>query len=272
MEEAKYTMNEVHKKVCETHIGGRTLASKIARAGYYWPTLGRDCTEFVNATSANGLQIYTKHHLSRYTLSHDHGHSICRNPFSQVIEQVKFLVVVVNYFTKWVEAEPIATIFDRANQAILLEKDNLSFQPPYCHTTLYLDQTPIDKRLGRVSELLRGLRQRLEEAKGRWVEELSTNVVISIEIGELSPKTTFFRPIQNEEEMKVKFDLLQEVQEVAHIKEYSNKARATQQYNTREGPDQIIEEIGKGAYRLEHLDERKVPRPWNTTSLRIYYS
>ncbi|RDX92673.1 hypothetical protein CR513_25161, partial [Mucuna pruriens] len=31
-EEAEYTMKEVHEGICGTHIGGRALASKIARA------------------------------------------------------------------------------------------------------------------------------------------------------------------------------------------------------------------------------------------------
>ncbi|RDX82530.1 hypothetical protein CR513_36660, partial [Mucuna pruriens] len=46
-EEAEYTMREIHEGVCGTHIGGRALASKIARAGYYWPTLKNDCMSFV---------------------------------------------------------------------------------------------------------------------------------------------------------------------------------------------------------------------------------
>ncbi|RDY03056.1 hypothetical protein CR513_13399, partial [Mucuna pruriens] len=38
-----------------------------------------------------------------------------------------------------------------------------------------------------------------------------------------------------------------------------------------EGPFRIIEEVGKGAYRLEHLDGRKIPRTWNALSLRLYH-
>ncbi|RDY04061.1 rnhA, partial [Mucuna pruriens] len=34
-EEARYVIKEVHKGVCDTHIGGRALASKIARADYF---------------------------------------------------------------------------------------------------------------------------------------------------------------------------------------------------------------------------------------------
>ncbi|RDX75247.1 hypothetical protein CR513_44888, partial [Mucuna pruriens] len=39
LEEARYSMKEVHEGVCGTHIGGRALTSKIASAGYYWLTL-----------------------------------------------------------------------------------------------------------------------------------------------------------------------------------------------------------------------------------------
>ncbi|XP_015960038.1 uncharacterized protein LOC107483914 [Arachis duranensis] len=45
--DAKLAMDEVHEGVCGTHKGGRSLASKILRAGYYWPTLQQDCTSKV---------------------------------------------------------------------------------------------------------------------------------------------------------------------------------------------------------------------------------
>ncbi|RDY10408.1 hypothetical protein CR513_05076, partial [Mucuna pruriens] len=35
IEEAEYIMREVHEGVCGSHIGGRALASKITRTGYY---------------------------------------------------------------------------------------------------------------------------------------------------------------------------------------------------------------------------------------------
>ncbi|XP_072058036.1 uncharacterized protein [Arachis hypogaea] len=41
--EANEVMNEVHEGVCRNHIGGRALATKIIRTGYYWPTVKKDC-------------------------------------------------------------------------------------------------------------------------------------------------------------------------------------------------------------------------------------
>ncbi|RDY08357.1 hypothetical protein CR513_07415, partial [Mucuna pruriens] len=123
-----------------------------------------------------------------------------------------------------------------------------------------------------------------------------TEAVIPVEIGEPSPRVTFFEQGSNEEELRAKLDLLQEVREIAHIKEYVVKARVAKKYNEKliprrfnvadlvlrrvtrrgecnklsppwEGPFRITEEVGKGAYRLEQLDGKKVPRTWNAISL-----
>ena len=34
-------------------------------------------------------------------------------PFPTALRQLKFLVVGIDYFTKWVEAEPLATIIEK---------------------------------------------------------------------------------------------------------------------------------------------------------------
>ncbi|RDX80100.1 hypothetical protein CR513_39388, partial [Mucuna pruriens] len=88
---------------------------------------------------------------------------------------------------------------------------------------------------------------------------------------------------------------------VTHIKEYATKAKVPRYYNTKvfpqklkkqdlvlkrvfkdktsnkltpnwEGPYRIEDEVGKGAYRIEHLDGWRVPRTWNLEILRIYYN
>ncbi|XP_072087028.1 uncharacterized protein [Arachis hypogaea] len=55
--EAKLAVDEVHEGVCGTYIGGRGLAAKILRAGYYWPTLKQDCmAEPANKIILQGLR------------------------------------------------------------------------------------------------------------------------------------------------------------------------------------------------------------------------
>uniref|UniRef100_A0A2N9H2C8 RNase H type-1 domain-containing protein n=1 Tax=Fagus sylvatica TaxID=28930 RepID=A0A2N9H2C8_FAGSY len=46
-EEANYAIREVHEGVCGNHSGARALAHKLTRAGYYWPSLLHDATQYV---------------------------------------------------------------------------------------------------------------------------------------------------------------------------------------------------------------------------------
>jgi len=39
-------MTKLHEGICGSHIGGRSLASKDIRVGYYWPTVREDCTRY----------------------------------------------------------------------------------------------------------------------------------------------------------------------------------------------------------------------------------
>ncbi|XP_020227232.1 uncharacterized protein LOC109808591 [Cajanus cajan] len=45
-EQVEYVLREIHEGICGFHSGGRTLATKVLRAGYYWPTLKDDCVKF----------------------------------------------------------------------------------------------------------------------------------------------------------------------------------------------------------------------------------
>lgn len=45
--EAEYAMREIHEGICENHSRGRSLAKKILRTAYYWPTMEKDTKEFV---------------------------------------------------------------------------------------------------------------------------------------------------------------------------------------------------------------------------------
>ncbi|KAL5552406.1 hypothetical protein UlMin_002582 [Ulmus minor] len=43
----KFTLEEVHAGVCGNHSSGRTLAHRILRQGYYWPTIQTDSLDFI---------------------------------------------------------------------------------------------------------------------------------------------------------------------------------------------------------------------------------
>ena len=43
-DECTRIMAELHEGICGSHVGGRSLASKVIRAGFFWPTVKEDCT------------------------------------------------------------------------------------------------------------------------------------------------------------------------------------------------------------------------------------
>ena len=118
-DEANYVLREVHKGVCGNHSGARSLVHKVVRASYYWPNMQADakayvkvcdqCQQFSNVprqppeylTLMMALWPFAQWRLD------------ILGPFPLGTRQMKFLVVGIDYFTKWVEAEPLASIMQQ---------------------------------------------------------------------------------------------------------------------------------------------------------------
>lgn len=66
-------MAEVHEGVYSSHIGGRLLAIKVLREGFYLPPLKKDCLEYVKKCSK--CQIYADLHIT--VDYHDLALAIC---------------------------------------------------------------------------------------------------------------------------------------------------------------------------------------------------
>lgn len=68
-------MAEIHEGCCGQHFGHRTLARKILRAGYYWPTIETDTTNYVWRYEKGQKCVDTAHALeTSCTIWHPHGH------------------------------------------------------------------------------------------------------------------------------------------------------------------------------------------------------
>ena len=118
-EEADYVMREVHEGICRNHSGSRSLVHKLVRVGYYWPTMQKDAEAYVKTCDkcqrfSNIIGQPTKEltpMMAPWPFS-QWGLDIM-GPFPTAVRQLKFLVVGIDYFTKWVEAEALATITEK---------------------------------------------------------------------------------------------------------------------------------------------------------------
>ncbi|XP_016186191.1 uncharacterized protein LOC107627892 [Arachis ipaensis] len=133
--------------------------------------------------------------------------------------------------------------------------------------------------------ILLGLKKRLDSKKGNWADELPSvlwsyrtteqsatgetpfrltygvDAVIPVEIGEPSPRLLLAGMSE-----AVEKDLIEETREMAHLTETALKQRIALRYNAKgKGV------LGKGAYKLEKLDGKEIPRTWNASNLKRFY-
>ncbi|KAM1185600.1 hypothetical protein ACFX13_015126 [Malus domestica] len=94
--EAETIIREIHEGVCKNHVGSRSLAHKALRQGYYWPTLRQDAIRI--SRSCDKCQRYAQWGLDLI------------DPMPAGKGKVRYAIVAVDYFTKWAEVKPLATI------------------------------------------------------------------------------------------------------------------------------------------------------------------
>ena len=109
-------MRELHKGICSLHTEGRFLATKVMQVGYYlqpprvdaldFTRRSKHCQEFadVSCTTHDNL-----HSLSSYWPFTMWGMDIF-GPLPKAAGAVKYLLVAIEYFTKWMEARPLREI------------------------------------------------------------------------------------------------------------------------------------------------------------------
>jgi hypothetical protein len=111
-EEAERALNDCHSGACGGHMSGYATAQKILRAGYFWPSLFKDCITAVQKCHA--CQTYNQKIRSHPAPLHP---VVSVGPFAKWgIDFMTchphsagghgYIIVAVDYFTKWAEAMP----------------------------------------------------------------------------------------------------------------------------------------------------------------------
>ncbi|GKU89055.1 hypothetical protein SLEP1_g3247 [Rubroshorea leprosula] len=114
--EAEYALQEVHEGVCGSHVGARTLAHKVLRQGFYWPNMYKDAIYFVQKCPKCQFFAHLTHQPAEELTNLVAPWPFAQwgldllGPFVKRVGGVTHLVVGVDYFTKWVEARPLASL------------------------------------------------------------------------------------------------------------------------------------------------------------------
>ena len=187
-------------------------------------------------------------------------------PFPKAVGNKKFLLVYIDYFTKWVEAEPLANIRDVDVKRFIwknivtrfgvpnvlisdngLQFDSKAFRKYYSDmgiknrysTPACLQGNGQAEAVNKV--IVNGLKKKLDDSKGRWVEELphvlwtyrttprkftretpfsmtyEAKAVIPLENGFPTMRTSTFTSDGNSELLKKNLDLIEERRENAMV-------------------------------------------------------
>ncbi|XP_024006657.1 uncharacterized protein LOC112083337 [Eutrema salsugineum] len=196
-------MQKIHEGERGNHSGARSLAFKIKKAGYYWPTMLSDCEKYTarcEKCQRHGPMINLP---TKLLMTSTAPYPFMRwamdiiGPFRRSTTQKQYVLVVTDYFTKWVEAEaypeihgidvkkfvwkfiicrhgvPYEIITDNGTQftSIIFQdfcakwKIRLSFSTPrYPQGNGQAEATN--------KTIIDGLKKRLDIAKGTWADEL----------------------------------------------------------------------------------------------------
>ncbi|XP_057746490.1 uncharacterized protein LOC130965746 [Arachis stenosperma] len=279
--DTEYILREIHEGCCSHHIGGKTLAQKIIRAGYFWPTIIRDSIQLTK--SCDKCQRHANIHqaapqpLSVISAERPFGSwgIDLVGPFPTAPGQLRYLIVAIDYYTKWVEAEPLASITATQCRKFVWRQIITRFGIPEViisdngtqftdrkfrelleglHVSHRFSSVEHPQTNGQVESankiIVKGLKKRLDEAKGLWADELGSvlwsyrttpqtstgetpfrltygvEAVIPVEIGDPSPRKTVGG---NDEEAER--DLIDEARSIAHVKELALKQRISLRYN-----------------------------------------
>nr|GEW80459.1 reverse transcriptase domain-containing protein [Tanacetum cinerariifolium] len=319
--DANYVLREIHKGSCSMHVGTRSVMAKAMRTGYYWPTVHKDTRTLIRACQdclvhkpvpRNPQQkltpITSPWPFYKWRID-------IAGPFLEGPGKVKFLIVAIDYFTKWIEAKSLAAII--GNQIKIFVWDNIVCRfglpeeiisdngkqfrdDPFkdwceklciCQHFASVKHPQTNGLVKRANcSLGEGIKARLDAKSKNWIEELphvlwahytmikssnedtpfsliyGTKAVIPEKIGMPTLGKTEVDLVGNNEALEINLDLLEERREEATIRKAKRKLGPKW-----EGPYEVTEALGKGAYKIRDRDEKQLPWTWNISNLKKCY-
>ncbi|XP_020211764.1 uncharacterized protein LOC109796505 [Cajanus cajan] len=241
--EADYVIREVHEGICGMHSGARTTVSRLLRAGYYWPTI----------TPIVQLQ----HKVT--SVEHPQTNGQAESANKVILAELKKRLGKAK--GAWVEQLPEVLWAYR------------------CTPQSTTQETPFRLVYG-------------------------SDAMIPVEIRETSFHRAHYDESNNEAELRANLDIVGEIRDRALVVAEATKQRYKRRFDSKvkprefrggdlvwrttgearkdarqgklapnwDGPFQVRHNLNNGAYKLEHLSGEPIPRTWNSSHLKMYYS
>ena len=265
-------LEELHEGICGSHTGGRSLSHKAITQDYWWPNMQKEAQEYVKKCDQCQRFAPNIHQpggvlnpLSSPWPFALWGLDIVGS-FPKAAGNKKYLLVGTDYFTKWVEAKPLVNIRDVDAKKFFWKNVVTRFGVPHSFISnnglqfdsksfrLYCSELGITNRystpaypqgngqLEAINKVIvNGIKRMLDDAKGKWVEELThvlwtyrtmprrstretpfsmtygAEAVIPLETGFPTLKTSSFSLNSNDNLLEMGLDLIKERRENAMV-------------------------------------------------------
>ncbi|KAL5551203.1 hypothetical protein UlMin_001379 [Ulmus minor] len=279
----KFTLEEVHAGVCGNHSSGRTLAHRILRQGYYWPTIQTDSLDFVRKCDKCQLCRFG---VPRELVS-DHGTQFENEKLQSICDRLGIKKV----FSSPAHPKSNGQV-EAVNKTI---KQTLKKKLEKSKGA-WVDELPL---------VLWSYRTSFRATTGETPFSLAYGVeaVIPIEISLPTFRVDNFDEESNDVLLALATDLLEEKREISQVRAAALQQTIARYYNSKvklrrfvkgdlvlrkvflntkekgvgvlgpnwEGPYRVRAIIRPGTYELETLEGRALGNPWNAEHLRRYF-
>ncbi|GJZ41986.1 reverse transcriptase domain-containing protein [Tanacetum coccineum] len=217
-QQAEYLIKEIHMRSCGMHDGPKRAVHKAMNFGYFWPSMNWDSNnEISSCSSCQGMDIV--------------------GPLPEALGKTKYLIVAVDYFTKWIESKAVTSKTKKQAEGLGIKLVSTSVYHPQANGAV--------ERANQ--SIMQGIKTRLHQEGGAWVEELpnvlwahrttpetsngetpfslayGTKAVIPAELGIPTRRTIQGSDKENEEALRMNLNLLEEQREITAIREARRK-------------------------------------------------
>ncbi|XP_071714724.1 uncharacterized protein [Rutidosis leptorrhynchoides] len=117
--QASMIIKEMQEGISGLHSGPRSIVAKILRTGYYWPTMHEDKVTLLKTCEPYQIHAKVQNQPKQGLISVLSAWPFLKwginvvGPLTEAPGGYKWLVVSIDYFTKWAKAKPLSTMIGK---------------------------------------------------------------------------------------------------------------------------------------------------------------